>query len=197
MGTALTTAENELPARNSLAQGASSQLQQLRHIPAHSHPLYRQLLWFTCCRSCIHKSTLRNAPIREWRNKTHAYYWNSNVCLQRNCLFPSWLPQCWRTLDVTRQRRLLCSTEADYIPTQQTLPNAATAAQCFSAEESRILATRGKMGDNRNFLRPYLKKAHKLFQVVWQTSPRWPVCCILAEKYYAANKPIWPTRGAT
>lgn len=164
VGTALTTAENELPDRNSPARGASSQLPQLRHIPAHSHPLYRQLLWFTCCRSCIHKSTLRNAPIRERRNKTHAYYWNSNVCLQRNCLFPSWLPQCWRTSHITRQRRLLGSTEVDYIPTQQTLPNTATAAQCFSADESRILATRGKKGDNRNFLRPYLKKPTNYFK---------------------------------
>lgn len=41
------------------------------------------------------------------------------------------------------------------------------------------------------------KKKNKLFQVAGQTSPRWQVCCILAEKYYAANKPIWPTRGAT
>lgn len=62
-------------------------------------PPYQWLLQFSCCRLCIHKSTLWNAPIQEQCNKTHLYYWNINcVCKETSFVFfphelPSHLPQ--------------------------------------------------------------------------------------------------------
>lgn len=154
------------PRRQSPVRGASSRLPPPRRIPAHSHPLYRQLLQFTGRRFCIHKSTLRDVPIREWCNKIHPYFWNINFCLQRNIFFyqlPSQLARFWRALRRAGQRgpRHAAGTLITS-PHRKTSQTPATAARCFSAEESKICTTRGKMGENRNFLCPYFfKKTQK------------------------------------
>lgn len=51
-------------------------------------PPYQWLLQFSCCRLCIHKSNLWNAPIREQCNKIHLYYWNINYVCKETVFFP-------------------------------------------------------------------------------------------------------------
>lgn len=71
-------------------------------------PPHQWLLQFSCCRLCIHKSTLWNAPIQEQCNKIHLYYWNINyVCKETGFFFhelPSHLLQLCRAEHRTGQR---------------------------------------------------------------------------------------------
>lgn len=83
----------------------------------------------------------------------------SNLLFAKKHFFyqlPSQLERFWRALRRAGQRgpRHAAGTLITS-PHQKPFQTPATAARCFSAEESKIRTTRGKMGENRNFLCPY------------------------------------------